>query len=970
MNEEERGYPQGFPGEGEDTQTADPKTAKDRWDDMETPVSPQLVRNLLAENKRLNRELRQAREALREINPLKKNPAGSEGADPVRGLEYEKKEKYLNLMLENTSNIIILLDKNGCFLYCSNTFLKFFNIDNFNLIKGRKFEQVYEGRADRELIEQTLEHFKRIRVEHKTIVDNIHIDFAKDGRYRNYSINSTPLIDNRGDFDGAVIIYQDITDLLRAESDERTKAMLDATPLACTFWDEQGNLVDCNQESLALFEVASKEEFFKKFNSFSPVFQSDGNFSIERMRTDREEALRTGRKEFEWLHRSARGTWLPSEVILVRVKWRDGYRVAGFTRDLRNLKASEDRVQAVLERSKELEVETETAKIASEAKSKFLASMSHEIRTPMNAIIGMSELMRTDNLDQTQRMFFTDIKQMSKALLQIINDILDISKIEAGRIDIFPVHFNLLELYDSICSMSLYSAQAKDLEWRASFDPEVPEIIVGDDVRIRQVITNIVNNAIKYTREGYVDFRVKKEIRKEEEYIAFIVKDTGIGIKKEDYPKLFNTFQQLDESRNRGIMGTGLGLSITKSFVEMMKGEIELESEYGKGSVFRVYLPLIPGDAGQVEKKYEQYRLRAKAETKILVVDDNTINLKVIQGFLGQHGISADIAESGVEAVKKIKAVPYDLVFMDYMMPGMDGIEATVRIREMDGGIYRGLPILALTASAVTGSREKFMEAGMNDFISKPIDAAELNRKLIKWLPPERILAIENISPAARQGKDEKKRKKLKTGKQSRGRSAAPEKRGVNFHIGLGIIGGDKKLYAQLIATFRKDHARDDQKIEKSLETGDIKTAYRLAHTLKSTAGLLGAAELRNISSEIEKALADEDDGKAKVFLPRLKEELAVVLKEFQKTDADVPAEGKVSDYPPPDKKAFTALYEKLSPLLRARNTECLDMLDDIKKVFLPQDGQGGKLAKQIEDFEFESAEETLEDIRKQVLKN
>jgi CheY-like chemotaxis protein/anti-sigma regulatory factor (Ser/Thr protein kinase) len=581
----------------------------------------------------------------------------------------------------------------------------------------------------------------------------------------------------------------------------------------------------------------------------------------------------------------------------------------------------------------------------------------------MNAIIGMSELMRTDNLDQTQRMFFTDIKQMSKALLQIINDILDISKIEAGKIEMFPVHFNLPELYDSICSMNLYAAQAKDLEWRSSLDPEIPQIIVGDDVRIRQVITNIVNNAIKYTREGYVDFSVKKEIRKEQEYIAFIVEDTGIGIKKEDYPKLFTRFQQFDESRNRGIMGTGLGLSITKSFVEMMKGEIEFESEYGKGSVFRVYLPLTPGDAGKVEKKYEQYRLKAKPETKALVVDDNTINLKVILAFLAQHGIHADPAESGAEAIKKIKANSYDLVFMDYMMPEMDGIEAAVRIREMDEGRYRDLPVIALTASAVTGSREKFIEAGMNDFISKPIDAAELNRKLIKWLPPDRILAIENISPAAQPGKNEKK-EKIKTSRQSGAR--VPEKRGVNFHTGLGSVGGDKKLYAQLAATFKKDHARDDQKIEKSLETGDIKTAYRLSHTLKSTAGLLGAAELRNISRGIEKALGNEDADSAKVFLPRLKEELALVLKEFRQTGE---AALNSPDYPLPDKKAMADLCEKLSPLLGVRNTQCLDMLDDIKKIFLPLDAQGGNQAKQlinqIENFEFERAEKTLEDMRK-----
>jgi signal transduction histidine kinase/CheY-like chemotaxis protein len=403
----------------------------------------------------------------------------------------------------------------------------------------------------------------------------------------------------------------------------------------------------------------------------------------------------------------------------------------------------------VKERTGELAVQTERANAASAAKGQFLASMSHEIRTPMNAIIGMSDLMRTDNLDAVQQGYFADIKKMARSLLQIINDILDFSKIEAGKLELIPVHFNILSLYDNICSMSMFTAQAKELEFRGRIDPKIPETIYGDEIRIRQIITNIVNNAVKYTQTGSVSLNLNRVMRGETDSLEVIVSDTGIGIKEEDIPKLFENFRQLDKEKNRGIVGTGLGLSITKNLVVMMGGEIIVRSVYGGGSDFTVYLPLVEGDPSKTAVKTMRERVTASDNVTVLVVDDNSINLTVAQGFLATHNIFPDTAQSGPEAIEKLCSKRYDLVFMDHMMPGMDGIEAVRIIREAgpsafpakipDPAWLKNMPVVALSANAVSGARETFLDAGMNDFISKPIEADNLNNMLIKWLPPEKI---------------------------------------------------------------------------------------------------------------------------------------------------------------------------------------------------------------------------------------
>ncbi|MDR0412020.1 MAG: response regulator [Treponema sp.] len=383
---------------------------------------------------------------------------------------------------------------------------------------------------------------------------------------------------------------------------------------------------------------------------------------------------------------------------------------------------------------------------ATRAKSAFLANISHEIRTPMNAIIGISELMPMNNLTELQRGYFKDIKMMSKSLLSIVNDILDFSRIESGMPDtIIPVHYNILNLFEHICSISRFAIQGKKIEFRHSYSANVPEFLYGDEMRVKQIFVNIVNNAMKYTMNGYVDFSLETEERNGKEYLVGIVKDTGIGIKEEDLPKIFESFERVDVKRNRSIAGTGLGLAVTKRLLELMEGFIEAASVYGQGSVFTIYIPLVRGDSTKIKKT--SVKPLAKISTDRILFVDDLPNLSEAQGFLSRYDVQVDTALSGAEALDKIKqaadsGTPYRLIFMNHLMTEMDGIETIKQIREME---ERGLvvdgqnapihaPIIALSTDTDSDSRERFLSAGMQDSISKPLDAKALNRVMVRWL--------------------------------------------------------------------------------------------------------------------------------------------------------------------------------------------------------------------------------------------
>ena len=394
-----------------------------------------------------------------------------------------------------------------------------------------------------------------------------------------------------------------------------------------------------------------------------------------------------------------------------------------------------------------LKEEARVAEKANKAKSNFLANMSHEIRTPMNAIIGMDEMILRESKDVKVTKYALDIKSAGNTLLSIINDILDLSKIESGKMEILPVDYKIASVINDIANMTMKKANDKGLTFSIKADEDIPQILHGDEIRVRQIMINIINNAIKYTSEGGVTVDVTYD--RTSEKLKIRVSDTGIGIKPEDMDKLYQSFQRLEETRNRNVEGTGLGLNITKQLVEMMSGNLSVESEYGVGSVFTADLlqkTVDPTPVGNftdnildVQEEVKEYKPNLIApNAKVLIVDDNEMNLEVITALLENSKIKIRLAVSGNECLEYIKKEEFDIVLLDQMMPGMSGTQTLSIIKEQH--LADDTPIIVLTADAIVGARETYIQDGFTDYLSKPVVYEELEKVMFKYIDSSKLI--------------------------------------------------------------------------------------------------------------------------------------------------------------------------------------------------------------------------------------
>ena len=520
-------------------------------------------------------------------------------------------------------------------------------------------------------------------------------------------------------------------------------------------------------------------------------------------------------------------------------------------------------IKAYINEIKRVRRQAEKANIA---KSEFLANMSHEIRTPMNAIIGLNDIIMEECADTQIYGYAKNVQSAARNLLAIINDILDLSKVEAGKMELLPTDYYIKVVADEVVGMMDMVASQHGLIMKYEMDDSIPCGYRGDQGRIKQVLINILSNAIKFTKKGYVRIGItgKPGEKADEELLTFRVEDTGCGIREEDLGKIFEDFRQVDSKRNRSVEGTGLGLAIVKQLVELMDGTIQVDSTYGKGTLVTITILQKITDSSPVSEMPEISQTEQgvgenfKAPgIKVLIVDDNVINRKVARGFLKSYEFDLTEAESGPEAIELVRDNRYDIIFMDHMMPMMDGIEATEIIRRDCGENGTAPAVIALTANAMEGMREQFLSNGFQDFIAKPLDRKELNQLLLRWVPEKYRQTETEGNGAEEQWNPESIRIE-----------------GLDMKAAMQFFSGVEEEFLDLLELYRMDGKRKTELLRQLVDS-DVQRYQIEVHGLKSASANIGAMDLSAMARAQENAAAKGDSA----FIAR---EFPALLKAYE----------------------------------------------------------------------------------------
>jgi len=747
----------------------------------------------------------------------------------------------------------------------------------------------------------------------------------KNGELYWESASISPVIGPSGEIHHFVGVKQDITERKRAEQelsskDERIRLLLDSTAEAIYGVDLTGACTFANHSCARLLGYAHPDELLgRNMHRLIHHTRPDGSAYPQE-----ECPLCQTLKGEAGIHVDDDYFWRQDGSFFAAEYWSypqlsGGVAVGAVVTffDITERKRAEE----------ELKLASAVAEAATQAKSQFLATMSHEIRTPMNAVLGMLYLLRQTTLSERQKNYLDKAQTASGMLLKLINDILDFSKVEAGKLELESAPFSLKAVLDDLTALAGATILHKPIELRVQVAPEVPDRLIGDPLRLGQVLLNLASNAVKFTEQGEIEIGVALEAAVAgEAALRFSVTDSGIGMTPEQQTALFNAFTQADTSTTRRYGGTGLGLAISKELVELMGGSIWVQSERGVGSTFSFVAHLkiqqkatkgpATGEAQDAGRR-EPQRLDG---ARILLVEDNALNQEVAKELLERRGARVDLAANGVEALRLLgSGGAYHAVLMDLSMPEMDGLEATRRIRQNPA--FDRLPIIAMTASAMDSERHRCLEAGMNDRVSKPIEVEQMFATLARWVAPRLAEA------PAKGGRVEA----------VAGWAGLPELPGIELSHALRIV-ESAPLFKRLLVSFGRENAGAAAKLREQLAAGELEAARLLVHSLKGVAGNLGAETLHKAASSLETALIEGEE--AAPALESFEEKLAEVLKAGSLLEEGVrrTAGEPGPPVPAPERERLARLARQLVPLLEAHNLGALLLWEEMRPLLAGED--------------------------------
>jgi len=859
----------------------------------------------------------------------------------------EEQRRQFKTLLETIPDLVWLKDNDGVFLFCN---------QRFEAMIGEKAKTIV-GKTDYDFFDKELaDAFRQMdKTAMQTGIATMNeewVTFPSDGHRELLETIKTPLKNDKNESIGVLGIAHDIT--ARTRNEERLRKLslaVEQSANAVVITDRDSTIDYVNQRFTEMTGY-SRDDVIGKTPRILHSGQTPKETYVQLW-----DALMKGKSwSGEFINLRKNGEKYFESAVITPLRDKDGTvtHFVAIKEDITDKKQIERELinhrlhleELVKNRTVELESAKLQAETANRAKSTFLANMSHEIRTPMNAIIGFAHLISRHIKDEEPQEMVSKIIRSGKHLLGIINDILDLSKIEEEALILEETTFLTSAIIDNVCSMIQDPIFHKGLELIVNNDPELDTLpVIGDPLRLRQILVNYLGNAVKFTEKGRIILNtVVSQKRAHDVKLRFEVQDTGIGISDEQKVFVFDSFVQADSLTTRKHGGTGLGLAISRQLARMMGGDTGVDSELGKGSTFWFTAVLKRGDAKDIKAEICEALTKLRDNARVLLVEDNEINQEVAKNILERFGLSVDTALNGRVACRKVDTNQYDLILMDMQMPVMDGLEASRKIREMLNGTR--VPIVALTANAFEEDRKRCLEAGMNGFVAKPFEPEQLHAVLARWIPGRDEIKDHFYGDDAL--------KKSNLGKNDGVHSHIDQKTGLKYVKKI-------EIYQKMLENFLVQQADVPVRIQTALKDKDMDSVRRMAHSLKGSAGTLGMHELQKVAASYEKLVRNGAGGRElNKFIDALKQEITAVCEEIQRINKTPAIESDVVD-----PLQLKSMVSQLVEFLEQNDMRAYKLWEKAYPTLVTIINRDdlSPLKQQIESFDFSEALSTLNDL-------